>query len=299
MKKLLVSSLLLCTGFSIFSAMAPNPAPQAVLVPIKYMPAIGCLELCDKTNFRGECTRGVIMHALMQNPALQAELQAVVKFDGQGPNLRSYQQIMDNLKNSTSSADALAALQAFERVIMHLYDFRAYAYGSYKPGLSIFATGIKWSWINPANYFNPKNYISDNDPELHQLLSELSNVAKVTSLHSTIEGERMSLTVYSYRNWRKNLTIACTAYLITNLCARGWNDSVLKDIKYHGLLSIPSVTVKTIKDAASLTGSIYSGGKYVAGKACKVAAPIMNVLVNGVGKKEDKKELDPKASKNK
>jgi hypothetical protein len=292
-KKLLLSSLLLFTGFSLFGAMAPNPAPQPALVPIKYMPAIGKLELCDKTNFKGECTRGVIMHALMQNPALQNELQAVVKFDGQGPNLRSYQQIMDNLKNTTSSVEALAALQAFEKVIMHLYDFRVYAYGSYKPGVSVFVTGIKWSWINPASYFDPKNYISDNDPELHQLLSELLNVARVTSIHSTVEGQRIALTVYSYRNWRKNLAITCTAYLITNLCARGWNESVLKDIKDHGLLSTPSVTVKTFKDAASVTGSIFGGGRYIAGKVYKVTAPIMNVLVNGFEKKEAKKELDP------
>lgn len=287
MKKLLLSSLVLCTGFSLFGAMAQNPAPQPALVPIPYIPAVGSLELCDKVNFKGEFTRGVIMHALMQNATLQNELQAVAKFDGQGPNLRTYQQIMNNLKNSTSSADALAALKAFEKVIMHLYDFRAYAYGSYKPGISIFATGIKWSWINPASYLNPQNYISDNDPELHQLLSELLNVARVTSLHSIIEGQRMSLTVYSYRNWRKNVAIACTAYLITNLCARGWKESALKDIKDNGLLSTPSVTVKTFKDAASATCLLYSGGKYIAKTAYKVTEPVINVLVNGVGKKED------------
>ncbi len=286
MKKLLLSFFMLFTGFSLCGAMARRPAPQPALVPILYMPAMGCLELRDTINAQGQMTRGIIMHALINNPDLQAELQAVVDFDGQGPNLRTYQQIMDNLKNSTSSSTALAALKAFEQVIMHLYDFRVYAVGSYKPYVSIFVTGIKWSWINPINYLKPKSYISDNDPELTQLIDELANVAKVTTIHSLPEGKRMSLTVQSYRHWRRNVAIACSTYLFANLCAHGWKDSCLKNIKDNGLESTQEVLKTACSDTTNAALILCGTVHYLGKKAYNIANPCFQVIAHGVNHQE-------------
>ena len=295
-KKLLLSLLMLFSGYSLFGAMARRPIAPPVLIPILYMPAIGPLELRDTINAQGQMTRGVIMHALINNPDLQNELQAIVDFDGQGPNLRSYQQIVENLKNSTSSTTALAALQAIEKTIMHLYDFRVYAFGSYKPYLSIFVTGIKWSWINPIHYVRPNSYISDNDPELSQLIDELAKIAQITSIHSAIEGTRMSLTAQSYRHWRRNMTIACSTYLFANLCGHGWKDSSLKNIKDNGLESTQEVLNTTCKDLRKAALTVCGVTYFIGQKAYSIANPCAQVIMHGVNYKEKEEAAAKKAT---
>jgi len=281
---------MISTGFCLYGAAHVRPATVVRNTPGVYTPAKGSLEFNDVINAATHVlNRGAIMNALMTNPDLNDELLAVQEFDGQGVNLRSYQQIMENLQSSTASQSALPALQAFEKVVMHLYDFRAYALGSYKPGISIFVTGIKWSWINPLSYLNPKNYISDNDPALHQLIDELANIAKVTKIHSVPTAERMNITVNSYRHWRRNIALACALYLTMNACARGWKDSCAKDLKDNGLESIPTIATTALVDTMDATKSLYNGAAYVGCKGYNIVAPCINVLLHGTLPEADKK----------
>ncbi|MFA5998524.1 MAG: hypothetical protein WC747_00690 [Candidatus Babeliales bacterium] len=217
MKKLLLSSLMLTAGLNL-SAMVYIPVPVQNTQQALYAPAAGPLVIGDRVNPQtGILERGVIMYTLFTNPLFAAELATITQFNGQAINNVSYQTIMDNLAKTTNTAQATATVKAFEKVIMYLYDYRAYAYGNYKPGTSIFVTGIKWSWINPLAYFDPKSYISDNNPELHQLIDELSNLSSVAKKHSVKDGIRLELTVHSYRNWRRNLIIATAACAATGL----------------------------------------------------------------------------------
>ncbi|MCX5924532.1 MAG: hypothetical protein NTZ68_03860 [Candidatus Dependentiae bacterium] len=231
MKKLLLSSLMLTAGINL-SAMVYIPVPVQNTQSVLYTPAAGPLVIGDRVNPQtGVLERGVIMYTLFTNPLFAAELATITAFNGVAINNVSYQAIMDNLAKTTNTAEATATVKAFEKVIMYLYDYRAYAYGNYKPGTSIFVTGIKWSWISPLAYFDPKNYTSDNNPELHQLIDELSNLSGIAKKHSAKEGVRLELTVHSYRHWRRNLVITAATYLGADMyCKGGFTGSSLQSL---------------------------------------------------------------------
>ncbi|HSW77109.1 MAG TPA: hypothetical protein VLG50_08680 [Candidatus Saccharimonadales bacterium] len=215
MKKLLLSSLIITAGINM-SAMVYVPVPAVNTIQALYTPANGPLILGDRINQQTRILeRGTIMYTIFTNPLFANELATIARFDGNPiNNLSSYQQIMENLAKTTNTAQAIEVTKAFERTIMYLYDYRAYTYGNYKPWNSIAVTGIKWTWVNPLAYFNPKNYVSDNNPELTQLIDELDNLTQIVKKHSAKEGIRLELTVHSYRYWRAYAaatTVACVA----------------------------------------------------------------------------------------
>lgn len=187
MKKLFLS-FMLCAGFGLLEAA--------------YVPAGGPLILGDP-GMIARNTRGAIMQAILRNtPGVLAQANAaVVALDGRGQQFSPYEVILQKIEQSTDGPAALAAAQAIENVIMHLYDYEIYAFGGYRSGTSVFFTGIRWS-----------NFFSD-DAKATQLINELENLINVVKPHSAKVSMRLKATVYSYRNWRRNLMLTCAAYL--------------------------------------------------------------------------------------
>lgn len=243
--------------------------PAQIVQPnIRYTPATGNLRLHDIATG----TRGIIMQAIIANdptnpgvnPArinqvLAQANTAIATFDGRGQNFRSYQDIMANLMQATNTQQALAAIRAFESVIMHLYDYRAYMIGHYRAGLSIFGTGIRWSLLNPTSYFSPKSWLTDNDAELHQLIEELYNLANIAMIHNSLEGSRIKATAHSYRYWRQYLAAGCLAYLAKDMYKNGFNKSIVKILSEDGL----------VNGCAKVGKNIISSAKQDTKLACK------------------------------
>lgn len=206
-----------------------------------YVPAAGPVQLGDVVA--GGVVRGAIMKAVIDHnpinpnahPTLAAANAAIAVFDGQGQNFRAYQTIVTNIGQSINTQDAINAVKAFESVIMHLYDYDMYLIGGYKPGVSMFFTGVRWSWINPLAYVSPKSYFSDNDARAKQLIDELDKLAEAVKIHSGFEYARIKATVHSYRHWRRNMMLAVAAYLAADAYKHGYNDSIVNQFYQGGL----------------------------------------------------------------
>ena len=235
-----------------------------------YRPAQGPLDF-NGTGRQGQNTYGPIMQAIRDNNPINLNVNSVLAqanadisaFDGHGQNFSSYQQIMTNLCSTTNTAKAVAALQAFEHVIMHLYNYKAYFGGSYNSISSMFVTGIRQSWFDLRCY-GPKSWISDNDPELKQLIDELEGVASVMERHNTTESARLNMMIHSYRHWRRNMALTVAAYLIADACKHGVDKSIVSQFYQGGLTSTPGILCNVGSD-------MVAGGKVVAKGVATVA----------------------------
>ena len=276
------------------AAYRPNPAQRIPVQPFFYVPATGPLQLADIITRTGTVTqRGAIMHSLMNNPNLQTELQAIMNFYGaRGNQLKSYQAIMQDLSTSIDTTKALAALKAFEHVIMLLYNYRAYVVSSnYNPYLNTFITGIRWSWFNPLEYLKPNSYLSDNNQKLNQLIDELENIAHTVYPHNRLISQRMMLTVASYRHWRKVIAATVTGYFLANGICHAWKDDwknasakLLYDGGLGNILPVMGNAYEDMKNASAMT---FNASCAICSAIKNMACATGNVLMHGIPKKQD------------
>lgn len=276
---------------SIIGIQTAQVLGAASAAPILYLPAQGPLRLGDEVSFNARnivpINRGAIMHAIINDPKLIDANAAIAAFDKNSPpNFRSYQQILDNINQSTDYETSLKALCAIEDAIMHLYDYKVYALGSHKRGISIFFTGIKWSWLLPNTYFNSRNWTSDNDPELSQLIDELSQIATITQKHSPIASLRMKATIQSYKHWRRNLAISTLVYLSANLVNSGWKDSSLNELT-HGLTRLPTVAKNLCFDTGNAILAVTYGVTLGTRATWKLTKPVRKFILYGKDFKND------------
>jgi hypothetical protein len=229
------------------------------LLEAGYTPAAGPLTLSDAGSGRG-MARGAIMKAIVDNdpanagsdPKLAAANTALSVFDGRGQTFRPYQEIMQNIKQSTNTQAALDAAKAIETVIMHRYDYDTYCLGGYRPTQSILISGIRY-W----------NFFSD-DAILKQLIDELEHLANIVSYHSIASSIRLKTTVHSYRHWRRNMLLSIAAYLAADAYKHGYEACLINQFHQHGLKNAPEMA---INHAMNLKSGLYNAGKGVWGGA--------------------------------
>lgn len=286
MKRFLLS-MLLCSGITILpAALALHTQAHGALA--LHAPAQGNLQLGDNGHAAG-IQRGVIMDTIITNPNFANEEIAIAQFLGiplAQPINFSYQQIMQRVQQSTDAAQAITVIEAFEKALMHQYHYDTYAVGSYQPWQSIFFTGIKYSWMNPAKWINPTYWISDNDPNLNQIMNEMAFLGRAAYKHSYVTSKRISATVESYRHWRRNMALTVVAYFAADAYKHGLNESSLHDLYAGGLTSGPVITAK-------LVGNLYSGSKFATTTATACAQyaysatkPIVNLVLFGAENKK-------------
>lgn len=276
MKKLFITFLFYCTVSAVVQGAG------------LYSPAQGPLDF-NGTGRQGQNTHGPIMQAIRDNNpnnlnANQVLAQAsadIAAFDGRGQNFSSYQQIMTNLSSTTNTAQAIAALQGIEKIIMHLYNYKAYFGSSYDPVRSIFVTGIRQSWCDPRCY-GPKGWVSDNNLELKQLIDELENVANVMHRHSTIESMRLKTIVFSYRHWRVTMALSIAAYLMTDAYRYGFDSSIVNQFYQDGLKSTPSICCNVGSDLFAGVKNTGKGLGFAAGFGWRYfVQPIGKFMIGG------------------
>lgn len=271
--KRFILCMLLCSAASMLQAalMLHTPAP-------------GSLLLGDNGNAAG-IQRGIIMNTLLGDPNFKKEALAIKKFLGLDEKQQiplSYQQIMQLVQQSTNAELSIPVLEAFEKTLLHQYHYDNYLIGSYQPWQSIFFTGIKYSWVNPTKWFNPTEWMSSNtDPNLNQILTELAFIARVAQKHSIVTSTRMSATIESYRNWKRNMGLTIVAYLGADVVKRGFGKSSLYDLYAGGLSNSPAVVAK-------FSDNIYSGARFVkkatitgAAVTSAITKPIVNAILYG------------------
>lgn len=272
-----------------------------------YRPAAGPLNL-NGTGLQGQNTHGPIMQAIRDNNPNNLNVNQVLAqanadisaFDGRGQNFSSYQQIMTNLSSTTNTAQAIAALQGIEQVIMHLYNYKVYFGASYNPVTSMFVTGIRQSWFHPR-YYGPKNWISDNDPELTQFIDELQNVANIMQRHSSAESTRLKIMIYSYRHWRATTLIAIAAYLMADAYKHGADKSIVGQFYQDGLKSTPGILCNVGSDVFAGAKNTAKGIGFVAGSGWKYfVKPVGKFMIGGShsfsNQSKKNKNLDVKSS---
>lgn len=228
-----------------------------------HVPAAGPLQLGDFVA--GGVARGAIMQAVIgnnpinqnPNPTLAAANAAIAGFDGNDQNFRTYQTIVTNISQAVNSQAAIDAVKAFENVIMYLYDYDVYLIGGYKPGVSIFFTGVRLSWVNPVSYFSLKSYFSDNNARSKQLIDELDKLADAVKGHSIVEYARIKATVHSYRHWRRNVMLSIAAYLAADMCKHGYEKSIVNQYWQGGFDNAGEITINHISNVG--TGLYYVG----------------------------------------
>lgn len=280
MKRLFLSIIMMLTGFNLIAMNATG-----------YKAAAGPLQLHD-THTRGEIMKAAIEGSLPgANPILTAANTAIAQFEGPRlnaaqQNFRSYQIIISDIAKSTNKTLSIAAIEAFEQIIMHLYNYRAYTYASYHPYASIFFTGIRESWLDPRSYFTLKNWTSDNNEELEQLITELDNLATIAKKHSDFLNIRLKTMVHSYRNWRRNLAISCLAYLTIDYCNQPSGKSIISATSTHGIVGGLGQARKNLFVDAKAAGTlgfqaVGATGKFSWNYAVK---PIGSVLLFGFNK---------------
>lgn len=297
MKRFLLS-MLLCSGITILPAAAAARLRAVAQGPLAlHAPAQGNLQLGDNGHAAG-IQRGIIMDTIINNPDFASEHITIAQFMGipGQPIQFSYQQIIQRVRQSTDAIQSVAVIEAFEKALMHQYHYENYAMGSYQPWQSIFITGIKYSWINPIKWVNPKYWISDQDPELNQILEEMSFLAKVAYKHSLVTANRINATVESYRHWRRNMALTVIAYFAADAYKHGISQSSLNDL-YHGGLSHSHVVL------AKFLGNMYSGSRfaahataYGANAAYNVAKPVVDFVLYGKDNKGP--QIAPKSLQN-
>jgi hypothetical protein len=250
MKKLIISILCILAGATVLIGAARQRPNMGHAQP---------LQLGDADTRRaGQLTRGAIMKAIVDNnpaniladPKLMQANMAIAAFDKRGQNFNTYDVILENIRQSTKAHEAIAAVQAFETVIMHLYDYDTYAYGSYAPWQSIFVTGVRY-----------RSVFKDSD-KLKALIDELEILSDVVGVHSTRESLRLKATVHSYRHWRRNLAIACAAHLMLDAYVNGADKSLVNQFYHKGLSDPIGMSKNHFKNSwfyAKGTGKLVKG----------------------------------------
>jgi len=205
------------------------------IMPMGYIPAQGPLILGDSLNpTTRTLNRGYIMDTLINNLTFGNELVNISNFLNLSigaPITQTYQEIIQLVKQSTNTNASILVIEAFENIIMHKYNYDAYCFGNYTPGRSIFFNGIRYSWLNPLSYINPKSWLSDNNLTLDQLISELENLSQIAQSHSFTVSKRLALTAHSYRYWRQYLLYGLIAYLSIDITHKIYNESSFE----HGI----------------------------------------------------------------
>lgn len=257
--KKLLSFVILCAGL-----LLPNMTFPA------YQPATGPLTFVDRHP-----NRGAIMQIVVDNnPAvvganhLSAANTVIAQLDGNGQNFSTYQQIIDKLRQTTNNDLANNVVEAFETVIMHMYDYRIYILGGYNRWQSIIATGIH----SPLSYFS-----SQKTAECKQMIDELAKLAEIVEPHNKITSLRIQATVQSYRHWRRNIALACAAYLAADAHQNGIEKSTAYLLYEKGLSNAPSIVWNGLKNNFAWTkasislagGGIYGAWKYGVKPAAK------------------------------
>lgn len=276
MKKLFLACMLFVSSFGLHAAGV-------------YTPTAGPVQLGDAGNGQQGVARGAIMKAVIDNnpanqntnPTLAAANAAIANFDGQGQFFRSYQTIVANIAQSTKSQAAVDAVKAFESVIMYLYDYDIYFCGGYKPGTSIFVTGVRWSWFNPLSFLSLKSYFSDNDARAKQLIDELDNLANAVKIHSGIEYARIKATVHSYRHWRKNMMLLLIAYLGADAYKHGYENSLVNQFYQGGFSNAGEMMINHMMNCGSGLHYVGKGLNYGAQGIWKAGRFVGNVALYG------------------
>lgn len=277
--------------FSIFLCLGITTLPAALIL---HFPAQGALQLGDNGNAPG-IQRGIVMQTILTNPNFVNEINTIKAFLGLNmaqPINMSYQQIMQLVQQSTGSNQAIAVIEAFEKALMHQYHYDTYIVGSYQPWQSIFFTGIKYNWLSPIQWINPTSWINYNDPNLNQIMKELSFLGKIAQRHSTITSQRINATVASYLHWRQYVTIIITTYFAADMCKRGWNNSSLYDLYSGGLTNSPTMLVKLADNLCSASKFTAIATITSAKCAYSITKPIINLILFGAHgyKAEDKND---------
>lgn len=237
-----------------------------------YQPATGPLTLGDNHPNRGAIMQIVVDNnpAVVGATPLSAANTVIAQFNGNGQNFSSYQQIIGQLRQTTNNDLANSVVEAFETVIMHMYDYRIYVFGGYRKWQSIVATGIH----SPFSYFS-----SQKTAECKQLIDELDKLAEIVHPHNLATSLRIKTTVESYRHWRRNLALTCAAYLAADACQNGLEKSTAYLLYEKGLSNSPSIVWNGLKNNFAWTKEgfilvakgLYGTWEYgikPAGKAC-------------------------------
>ncbi len=220
-KKLLGLFLLSIASFNYTAQVAHIHVPAVNQAP-SYVPAPGPLQLTDSVAMQGAITQA------LSNPALQAQRAVVTRFAQTVPNTTTYQDIVFAIKNNIGQPLAVDALQAFEQVIMHMYNHEAYMISlPYSSSRSLFFNGIRYNWANPLAWLNIKNWTSDNNKKLDQLIGEFSQLSDIAMQHNLKLGTRMKVTIQSYKNWRNSIALIIAAYLIADTIKRSDSTSLV------------------------------------------------------------------------
>lgn len=172
-----------------------------------YIPTPGPLQLSSTTNPSTHTLvsyGAIIDDGLLKNPNALAQVQSLTE-NNDLKTIKPYQDYMESLEQGKGKIEWIYAL---ERGIMNLVDKELYVLGSYKPYFSMFFTGIRYKWINPLSWLNIRNYISENNEIVDQLLQEFDNLTTISAKYSTSLYTRLKAISISYNNWKKPLKLA-------------------------------------------------------------------------------------------
>lgn len=232
MKKLFLS-MMLCASFGLLQAT--------------YVPADGPLTLGDAGTSlavnRG-AIMGSIVNATPQNANVvfylaKLRIQTFYGMQSANNNFPTYQKLMNDISVTTKTQEAVNVVKSIEAILMHLYDYDTYLCGRYRPGQSIFVTGIRY------------NNIFFDDAKLKQLINELENLANVVSVHSATMSARLKMTVHSYRHWRRNLALTCAVYLAGDAIKHGVKDSIVNQFYQGGLSNSGEIAINHLMNFGS------------------------------------------------
>ncbi len=239
-------------------------ATTSSLLSMQHIPATGLIELNGTTE-----QPGIIFDIILNDISFQEERDTLINFSQNLQN-PTYQNIVTFIKNSTGRLEGgLKVLEAFERAIMHYIHQKNYITYFENKYLNIFVTGIRWNWVTPSEWICL--WHKENSYMIHQCMKELSALADIAKKYSTISSARMKATADSYLNWRKNILIAISTYLVANgLLRRDKQKSPLTMLINGGLKNIPNTIGQVKDDIVDFTTAIGS-----------CVMPIGNRIFNG------------------
>ena len=273
MKKILLSGLLLLSvqqSYNHVQAYSENPTTAH-----SYTPAKGILQLEDSVHCLGTITQALSV------PELHRQSLVIKDFAATTPNCLTYQDIIFAIHNKIADEKSIAALKAFEEIIMYLYHKEAYAVSlEYNQLRSLFFNGVRYSWIDPIEWIKIQSWSSDNNKKLDQLIEELNRLATIAMNHDKKLGLRMKLTVMSYRNWRNGIVVAAATYVAINAYYKKSN-SLASEMASSTASSIQ----KHLREDAS------AALKYTSNKAHSIATASSNKLCS-MGESVAQKTVD-------
>lgn len=225
-----------------------------------------------------QSVQNTIMQVIVSNPDFKAELATIQKFiatPSVPATYLSYNYILQKIDQSTNASEAIGAIEILEKAIMHKYHYDAYLIGCYTPGVSIFFSGIKYSYLNPLAWF------SAEDKTATALLNELQYLSKIAEIHSMLLAKRLALTVESYRHWKRNMAIAIAVYFAADALGRGWKNSSLESLRYQGLSGGSAVAQKFGENVITGSQATASAAAYLGRKSYQLSQPLVKAICYG------------------